>query len=529
MTHSNQSINLESLRNRPEPRGRKPNDKLPLSRAREVQRAFRLRRAEHLAALEERIALLENENSQLRSLLQLPLAERERIGSGPTGRGKSLKEGGVPMSERVRARKEARDRERRARGLPPIESTPTPTPGPGDESDRSMSEDMRNSMTVSPDSNLGSSLPNLSNMTGSSSLSGMTMGMGGISGMREEEGNGEGGPSRIANRITTASGSGSGVGRGGGGVGVRPGDTIERSLFSSSAMENGFDYNLSVPFPLSNMMSSYDFSTSPSNTMDPTSYLKSSSPGYMFGIFDSPSGGSNSTLSGQSQSQSQSQSQIQTQTQPQPQPQSQPRPQPQSQPQPQTHRSNTNIDPHSLTPNSISLTNRNSLSSGSAVGGNPMNSTIGMTVTSPLSITSSPPAPQPDLLARLKSCCHLSDSHVVNDPGLLTFAARLCQSFPCQFNGVHPPSDSTGGSGDGDHMILEDSWRALRSQLDPGGAGGADSENRINTGRMAGELVVRAAAGRGQGGWVLCRYREGMSVKRSLVASLIQGLGGKLE
>ncbi|EIW68273.1 hypothetical protein TREMEDRAFT_32267, partial [Tremella mesenterica DSM 1558] len=395
--------------NRPEPRGRKPNDKLPLSRAREVQRAFRLRRAEHLAALEERIALLENENSQLRSLLQLPLAERERIGSGPTGRGKSLKEGGVPMSERVRARKEARDRERRARGLPPIESTPTPTPGPGDESDRSMSEDMRNSMTVSPDSNLGSSLPNLSNMTGSSSLSGMTMGM------------------------------------------------------------------------------------------------------------------------GQSQSQSQSQSQIQTQTQPQPQPQSQPRPQPQSQPQPQTHRSNTNIDPHSLTPNSTSLTNRNSLSSGSAIGGNPMNSTIGMTVTSPLSITSSPPAPQPDLLARLKSCCHLSDSHVVNDPGLLTFAARLCQSFPCQFNGVHPPLDSTSGNGDGDHMILEDSWRALRSQLDPGGAGGADSENRINTGRMAGELVVRAAAGRGQGGWVLCRYREGMSVKRSLVASLIQGLGGKLE
>lgn len=82
---------------------------LPPSRAREVQRAFRARRAAHLATLENRILELEAENTELRRLLALPLKERHELGSGPTGRGKSLKEGGVPMSERVRAKRE-RDR-----------------------------------------------------------------------------------------------------------------------------------------------------------------------------------------------------------------------------------------------------------------------------------------------------------------------------------------------------------------------------------------------------------------------------------
>lgn len=82
---------------------------LPPSRAREVQRAFRARRAAHLATLEDRILELEGENAELRRLLALPLKERQDLGSGPTGRGKSLKEGGVPMSERVRAKRE-RDR-----------------------------------------------------------------------------------------------------------------------------------------------------------------------------------------------------------------------------------------------------------------------------------------------------------------------------------------------------------------------------------------------------------------------------------
>ena len=135
------------------------------------------------------------------------------------------------------------------------------------------------------------------------------------------------------------------------------------------------------------------------------------------------------------------------------------------------------------------------------------------------------PPQQPDLLTRLKSCCHLSDSHVVNDPGLLIFATRLCQSFPCQFGGLHV--EIGAGISDADHLMLEDSWRALKNQLDPGGE--ADGENRINTGRMAAELVVRAAHSRGPSGWILCRYREGMSIKTSMIRDLVQGLGGKMD
>jgi len=144
-------------------------------------------------------------------------------------------------------------------------------------------------------------------------------------------------------------------------------------------------------------------------------------------------------------------------------------------------------------------------------------------ISPPLTNPASTPT-QPDLLTRLKACCHLSDSHVVNDPGLLIFATRLCQSFPCSYAGAHP--DPTPIS-DGDHLLLEDSWRALKVQLDPGGE--ADGENRINTGRMAAELVCRAAHSRGAGGWIVCRYREGMSVRRPLIAGLVQGLSGQFD
>ncbi|KAI5454571.1 hypothetical protein NCC49_003465 [Naganishia albida] len=114
---------------RGESRGRKKNENLPPSRAREVQRAFRARRAAHLAKLEDRIVELEAENTELRRLLLLPLPDRGVLGSGPTGRGKSLKEGGVPMSERVKAKRE-RDRKRaeeaaKARGVTlPREASP---------------------------------------------------------------------------------------------------------------------------------------------------------------------------------------------------------------------------------------------------------------------------------------------------------------------------------------------------------------------------------------------------------------------
>nr|VWO95908.1 Guanine nucleotide-binding protein alpha-4 subunit [Ganoderma boninense] len=69
-------------------RGRKRNDNLPPNRARDVQRAFRARRAAHLEALESRVAELEEENNALRAALNLPPANRPPLGKGPTGKDK---------------------------------------------------------------------------------------------------------------------------------------------------------------------------------------------------------------------------------------------------------------------------------------------------------------------------------------------------------------------------------------------------------------------------------------------------------
>ncbi|KAI9512990.1 hypothetical protein F5148DRAFT_972669 [Russula earlei] len=69
-------------------RGRKRNDNLPPNRARDVQRAFRARRAAHLDALEQRVAELEEENGNLRAALNLPPANRPPLGKGPTGKDK---------------------------------------------------------------------------------------------------------------------------------------------------------------------------------------------------------------------------------------------------------------------------------------------------------------------------------------------------------------------------------------------------------------------------------------------------------
>ncbi|KAI0261507.1 hypothetical protein BC834DRAFT_895613 [Gloeopeniophorella convolvens] len=69
-------------------RGRKRNDNLPPNRARDVQRAFRARRAAHLDALEQRVAELEEENANLRAALNLPPANRPPLGKGPTGKDK---------------------------------------------------------------------------------------------------------------------------------------------------------------------------------------------------------------------------------------------------------------------------------------------------------------------------------------------------------------------------------------------------------------------------------------------------------
>ncbi|CEL55417.1 hypothetical protein RSOLAG1IB_01428 [Rhizoctonia solani AG-1 IB] len=83
-------------------RGRKRNDNLPPNRARDVQRAFRARRAAHLQDLESRVEVLETENYRLRQMLSLPPSDRQPLGRGPTGRdpGKLLpKMGDVSMHQ----------------------------------------------------------------------------------------------------------------------------------------------------------------------------------------------------------------------------------------------------------------------------------------------------------------------------------------------------------------------------------------------------------------------------------------------
>ncbi|GAA6014121.1 hypothetical protein JCM11491_004111 [Sporobolomyces phaffii] len=62
-------------------RGRKQDDSLPPSRARDVQRAFRARRAAHLANLEAKNAWLEQENLELRR--RLGMGEDDPPISGP--------------------------------------------------------------------------------------------------------------------------------------------------------------------------------------------------------------------------------------------------------------------------------------------------------------------------------------------------------------------------------------------------------------------------------------------------------------
>jgi hypothetical protein len=145
-------------------RGRKRNDNLPPNRAREVQRTFRARRAAHLdvspssrlslpslshpsaisysflslsQALEQRIAELEEENSNLRAALNLPPSQRPPLGKGPTGKEKAKPPSARPP--RVSTDLEAVSRagssadpptSTRAQSLPPSTVTATMRPSP---------------------------------------------------------------------------------------------------------------------------------------------------------------------------------------------------------------------------------------------------------------------------------------------------------------------------------------------------------------------------------------------------------------
>jgi len=68
-------------------RGRKRTEDPTPNRARDIQRAFRARRAAHLESLEQRIRELDEENIYFRKMLNLPPANRPQLGKGPTGRG----------------------------------------------------------------------------------------------------------------------------------------------------------------------------------------------------------------------------------------------------------------------------------------------------------------------------------------------------------------------------------------------------------------------------------------------------------
>ncbi|KAG8886365.1 hypothetical protein FRB97_004900 [Tulasnella sp. 331] len=107
-------------------RGRKRDDSLPYNRARDIQRRFRARREAHLEELEERNMLLELENEQLRTALEMEPSSRPLIGTGPTGRGK-------PRIHNASSRKPAKERSdaseadlESADGSPP--STPANSP-----------------------------------------------------------------------------------------------------------------------------------------------------------------------------------------------------------------------------------------------------------------------------------------------------------------------------------------------------------------------------------------------------------------
>jgi hypothetical protein len=142
-------------------RGRKRNDNLPPNRARDVQRAFRARRAAHLdvsprasyfklphssfslrrfalQALEQRVAELEEENSNLRAALNLPPANRPPLGKGPTGKDKP-KTPSAPSSRPSQASLDAVSRagssadsptSTRAQSLSPSTITATMRPSP---------------------------------------------------------------------------------------------------------------------------------------------------------------------------------------------------------------------------------------------------------------------------------------------------------------------------------------------------------------------------------------------------------------
>lgn len=424
-------------------------------------------------------------------MLNIPEADRPKIGTGPTGRGKSLREGGVPMSERVRARREAaraREKQNQALGLPS---------DPNDKADMELDSDhdLDGEGGEGGDED-GISERNRSRTRDRDRDHEMSDGTGRDHTPRISPPRGSMPPPIPISQQQQQQPRHTSNGNGHNNSNNNSSSSSMLPLFQPPQEGSAFNYDLPLPFnaPLS-----------PDNPFDnfESAFLKPSTGGppnfSMFSLYEDPT--------------------------PQHHPQHQSS---HSHPPPHNRQHSQQSDHHNLHQQQQISHHNNTNHNGQHH--TPMSADHSHTHSrnSPIS----PPAPsnhntpaQPELLTRLKQCCHLSDSHVVNDPGLLIFATRLCQSFPCSFGGAHP--DSLTAISDSDYLLLDDSWRALRSQLDPGTDN--DGENRINTGRMAAELVVRAASARGQGAWILCRFREGMSIRRGLISALVNGLGGNFE
>ncbi|KAI0768133.1 hypothetical protein BD413DRAFT_614787 [Trametes elegans] len=129
-------------------RGRKRNDNLPPNRARDVQRAFRARRAAHLEALEQRVAELEEENNTLRAALSLPPANRPALGRGPTGKDKPKNGSSKPVSGSDQAMLPSIPALASAGAIPPMSRTESP-----------LSTGSTSAHSMSPDPVIGAALP----------------------------------------------------------------------------------------------------------------------------------------------------------------------------------------------------------------------------------------------------------------------------------------------------------------------------------------------------------------------------------
>ncbi|KAF8742684.1 hypothetical protein AX14_002909 [Amanita brunnescens Koide BX004] len=147
-------------------RGRKRNDNLPPNRARDVQRAFRARRAAHLQSLEQRVSELEEENGYLRQALGLPPSNRPLLGKGPTGKDKprlddmtvSSASSVIGMHESGRESSNGGSPSSRTSSLSPSTLTlpmpvrSAPALGSGSWDDTILSNDQHSDLSVSPSS-----------------------------------------------------------------------------------------------------------------------------------------------------------------------------------------------------------------------------------------------------------------------------------------------------------------------------------------------------------------------------------------